>query len=267
MTNLTSTESTSGDSRLINQTLRKLTARTQITRVVVIVAAVLIWLYVSSLLLRFGSGLTYANLASFGQQVVDFLIRINPYLWWVAVALWSLFVFFSVRAWLNNSIEAGRAAPVDPDEFKRLTAQVSPNALDVMRWSWANREEPFTVGDLRRALYEIRHQRVDKIAIVREQEAILESAGTAQASARTVGTQRAHVPATTPQRREPGSATLAHSSASVGAPVATPRHPADAPILGDTRPTDARRQVDVAGDARQADGTRRPVEPRFDKLD
>jgi hypothetical protein len=40
-------------------------------------------------------------------------------------------------------------------------------------WCWGNREEPFTQGDLRRARTEVRYGRIDKIAVVRQQEAIM----------------------------------------------------------------------------------------------
>ncbi len=42
-----------------------------------------------------------------------------------------------------------------------------------MRWSWGSRDELFTVGDLQRTLWEIRHGRIAKIAMVREQEVLL----------------------------------------------------------------------------------------------
>jgi hypothetical protein len=45
----------------------------------------------------------------------------------------------------------------------------------VLRWTWGDRQEPFTVGDLRRSLSEIRHNRAGKIAMVAEQARILES--------------------------------------------------------------------------------------------
>lgn len=173
MTNLTSTDRVCGDCRLISQTLRKLSTPRMLLRLVVILAAAILWLWVGSLLLGFGRGLTYESFASLGQQIIDTLVLINPYLWWGVVALWTLIVFFSVRAWFNANVEAGRAEPVELQSFRRLCTELSPETRDVMRWSWLNHEEPFTLGDLRRTLEETRHGRIDKIAIVREQEAIL----------------------------------------------------------------------------------------------
>jgi len=232
MTNPTSTDRVRGDCRLISQTLRKLSTPRILVRLVVIVAAAILWLWVSSLLLQFGRGLTYASLASFGQQIIDMLVLINPYLWWVVVALWTLIVFFSVRAWFNGSVEAGRAEPVESDAFRMLCARLSPEVRDVMRWSWLNRDEPFTIGDLRRTLAETRHGRIDKIAIVREQEAILKPSAdeTDTLSARTVTPVSAPTliePVTTPQRSEP-EVRIAGETRS----TAVPRRPIE-PTIGD----------------------------------
>jgi len=199
-------------------------------RLVVIVAAAILWLWVSSLLLQFGRGLTYASLASFGQQIIDMLVLINPYLWWVVVALWTLIVFFSVRAWFNSSVEAGRAEPVEPDAFRTLCNQLSPEVRDVMRWSWLNRDEPFTIGDLRRTLAETRHGRIDKIAIVREQEAILKPSAV----------QTAALPV--------------HTAAPVSAPTV---------IEPATMPQRSEPEVRIAGETRSAAVPRRPIEPHI----
>ena len=234
MTNLTSTDRIRGDCRLITQTLRKLSTPRVLIRAVVVVAAVLLWLWVSSLLLQFGRGMTYASLESFGQQVIDILVRINPYLWWAAVALWTLIVFFSVRSWFNASVEAGRAAPVPADEFRSLTAQLSPEVRDVMRWSWLNHDEPFTVGDLRRTLAEIRRGRIDKIAIVREQESILKLS-------------------------EPD---VDAPAAVAGAPLRRTT-PAKLELMGQR----AEPGVRIAGETRASDAPRQPVEPRLNPSD
>ena len=257
MTNLTSTDPVRSDCRLIAQTLRKLSASRVILRIVVVVAAIALWLYVSSLLLRFGGTLTYASLASMGQQVVDLLVRINPYLWWLAVVLWTLLVFFTVRAWFNSHVDAGNATALAPDEFRQLTARLSTATLDVMRWSWPSHDEPFTFGDLRRTLAETRSGRVDKIAIVREQEAILNGKDTAAAVnpvPLTATTTRAH-------RIEPGSAPLREHVS----PNAANR---DAPATTDTpAPTHVEPSLSVAGETRPGDVPRRQVEPRLGNID
>ncbi len=230
MTNPTSTDRVRGDCRLISQTLRKLSTPRILLRLVVIVAAAILWLWVSSLLLGFGRRLTYESFASLGQQIIDTLMLINPYLWWGVVALWSLIVFFSVRAWFNANVEAGRAAPVELGSFRMLCTELSPEVRDVMRWSWLNHEEPFTIGDLRRTLEETRHGRIDKIAIVREQEAILKPSSLDAVPA---------VAAPAPQVRQTPSVS----------PVVTPAR--------------SEPEVRIAGETRGHTEPRRPIEPRL----
>lgn len=176
------------DRRLIGQTLLKLALPRLIVRGVVLIIAAIIWLFVASWLLDFGRGLRFDGLQAFGQQAIDLLTRVNPYLWWGVVVIWSLIVFFAVRAWVSSDIDATRAKPVAPRDLSALTAQLSSEVINVLRWVWGNREEPFTLGDLRQASIELRHGRIDKIDLVREQSGILEAPTTAvtrpQAAAR-----------------------------------------------------------------------------------
>lgn len=267
MTNPTSTDRVRGDCRLISQTLRKLSTPRILLRLVVIVAAAILWLWVSSLLLGFGRTLTYESFASLGQQIIDTLVLINPYLWWGVVALWTLIVFFSVRAWFNASVEAGRAEPVELHSFRKLCTELSPETRDVMRWSWLNHDEPFTIGDLRRTLEETRHGRIDKIAIVREQEAILKPsaleasalstpAAVPVASPVSVATAPVVVPAST----EPVAPAVRQAPAASSA-ATPPRH---APTLGPAAaPVRTEPEVRIAGETRGPQEPRRPIEPHL----
>lgn len=162
------------DRRLIGQTLLKLALPRLIVRGVVLIIAAIIWLLVASWLLDFGRGLSFDSLQAFGQQAIDLLTRVNPYVWWGVVVIWTLIVFFTVRAWVNSDIAATRAKPVAPTELAALTRQMSAEVTNVLRWVWGNREEPFTLGDLRQAAIELRHSRIDKIDLVREQGSILD---------------------------------------------------------------------------------------------
>ena len=173
MKTLTSPDRIKQDCRSINQTLLKLSGPRFIMRAVVLVVAFVVWLFVSSRLLAFGRTLDYSAFAAMGQQAVDLMVRINPYLWWVVVAIWTLIVFFGVRSWLNGSIAAGRATPVAADVLADLVAGLSEGVVDVMQWVWNPRDEPLTIGDLRRTVQETRHGRIEKIELVREQEAVL----------------------------------------------------------------------------------------------
>jgi hypothetical protein len=173
MMNPTSPERVRQDCRLIRQTLLKLAVPRLILRAVVIAIAVLIWLYVNSHIFSFGETVQYGFLQPLGQPTIDFLGRINPYIWWALVVIWSLIVFFVVRAWIRSSMDAARVRPVPADTFAQLVPELSDEVVDVMRWCWGTRDEPFTIGDLYRTLAETRSGRINKIAMVREQEALL----------------------------------------------------------------------------------------------
>jgi len=79
-----------------------------------------------------------------------------------------------VRAWFSASLASGAATPVGTDVLADLAPNLTEESLGVLRWTWGDRQEPFTVGDLRRALSEIRHNRIGKIAMVAEQAQILD---------------------------------------------------------------------------------------------
>lgn len=157
------------DARLLSRTLLGLATPRLIRRAIVIVIAALVWLFICSRILGFGAGMRYTALAPLGQQTVDLLIRINPYLWWVVVVLFTLAVFFGVRGWYERSIAAGRAQPVDLRTLRDLANGLSDDGRMVLGWAWRDREDPITVGDLQLARDEMRHGRASKIYLAREQ--------------------------------------------------------------------------------------------------
>src|SRR5690606_10762772 len=103
-----------------------------------------------------------------------FLARINPYFWWGVVVIWTLIIFFIARGWLAADVAAARARPVPADELATLTGQLSDDSIAILRWVWGSRDEPFTLGDLRLAHAELRHSRIDKLELVRQQGDILD---------------------------------------------------------------------------------------------
>jgi hypothetical protein len=172
MTNPISRERIHQDGLLIRQTLLKLAAPRLVVRTIVIAVVAVIWLVIAQHILAFGATINY-QIESLGQSTIDLLNRINPYLWWAVAIIGSLIVFFTVRGWLRGNLEAARQVPMPVDTFSELVGKLVVESLGVMHWCWGNREEPFTVGDLQRTLWEIRHGRITKIAMVREQEALL----------------------------------------------------------------------------------------------
>ncbi len=199
MMNLTSPERIRQDGRLIGQTLLKLALPRLVFRAIVLAVITVIWLLASSWLLAFGKTLAFDGLHSLGQQTVDLLTRINPYFWWGVVAIWTLIVFFGARNWLHASLASGRAHVVPRDVLAQLRSKLSEEVVDVLRWVWGDREEPFTVGDLQRSYIELRRNRIGKIALVREQAAILDQPG-APVRAREPGREPGREPAREPAR-------------------------------------------------------------------
>lgn len=207
MMNATSPARVRHDQRLISHTLGKLAFPRIVLRAAVVLLAIAAWYYVSRWLLDFGRAVHYDNAHALGTQTADLLTRINPYLWWAAVALWTLVVFFTVRGWLAGSIDAGRLRAIPSDTFAGLTTELSDETLDVLRWSWSNRDEPYTFGDLQRARAELRGGRIEKIAIVREQEALLAARASADGTAGGTVAPRgvAAAAAATAARPQPGA--------------------------------------------------------------
>lgn len=162
---------------MIGQTLLKLALPRLIVRGVAIAVAVTLWFLAASWILDVGGRVNYEFLHSLSQPALDMIQKVNPYLWRVIVGIWTLIVCFILRAWLSVSLAAGRATPIGTDVLAGLAPQLSEESLGVLRWIWGAREDPFTVGDLRRSLSEIRHHRIGKIAIVAEQAKILDAAG------------------------------------------------------------------------------------------
>ncbi|MCZ8412004.1 hypothetical protein O9649_29865 [Achromobacter dolens] len=176
MMNQTSPARVRQDCRLIGQTLLKLALPRLLVRAIVIAVAVIVWYLAASWILDFGKRINYEFLHSLGQPTMDMVQKVNPYIWWVVAGIWTLIVFFVLRAWLSASLASGRATPVSTGVLADLAPQLSQESLGVLRWTWGTREEPFTVGDLHRSLSEIRHNRIGKIAMVAEQTDILDGA-------------------------------------------------------------------------------------------
>ncbi|OZI16752.1 hypothetical protein [Bordetella genomosp. 7] len=213
MMNRTSPERVRQDCRLIGQTLMRLALPRLLVRALVLGIAAIIWLLVASWLLDFGRGLSFDNLQALGQQTAGFLARINPYFWWGVVVIWTLIIFFIARGWLAADVAAARARPVPADELATLTGQLSDDSVAVLRWVWGSRDEPFTLGDLRLAHAELRHSRIDKLELVRQQGDILDG-------------RAARVPgATAPGTTAPGTAVRGTSVPGTAAPAGAPAGP------------------------------------------
>jgi hypothetical protein len=171
------------DRRLIGQTLFKLSlTRLAILAAGIVVAAV-IWIYIASWILNDASpwiqgldqgiGLNWQHIL--GPSAVSLLNGIiNPWLWRVLALIWTLIVVYGLKAWILSSLAAGRLYAVDSRVLADMRPHLCDEVVDVLRWVWQDRSEPFTIGDLQRAHKELGSNRIGKIALTREQNAILD---------------------------------------------------------------------------------------------
>ena len=171
--NRSSTANLRKDCRLLSNTLLKLALPRITLRLVVLAAALLSWYWLCSFTIKQGATVKYNGFEAFGPQVVDFLTRINPYIWWVVVLILSLCVFAAVRSWMRQSLARGRSALVPLGVFRGLCATLSPEVLEVLRWAWKDPAQPVTIGMLQSTVKQVRSGRVKKIALARAQQAEL----------------------------------------------------------------------------------------------
>ena len=184
------------DSRLLSNTLLKLAFPRILLRLIIFAAVILSWLWLSRFTLQQGATVKYKGFEAFGPQVVDFLTRINPYIWWVVVLIISLCFIAGLRSWFQQSLARGRAALVPLDIFKNLCQELSPEVLDVLRWVWKDPAHPITVGNLQFTLKQVRSGRVRKMALARAQMAELAQAPRTESDTESM-------PAKSNQSREP----------------------------------------------------------------
>ncbi|UOD50559.1 hypothetical protein [Orrella daihaiensis] len=160
----------------LSSLLRRLCLPRWIWRSVVLVLAALAWLWVAKQILIGGSLVSYEGLQSLGTQVVTFLTRINPYLWWAVTIILTLIVLSLARSWLKSSVKAGREVSVSVADVQKLAQGMSPEGVDVLLWVWDKEAGPVTIGDLIAAREQLRRGRVRKLATARAQHQVLLSA-------------------------------------------------------------------------------------------
>jgi hypothetical protein len=159
------------------------------------------WYTVCISVLKRTDGLRYESfswLSILGPQVLDFLNRINWYIWAGLLLIITLFILGGIRSYLIQSMATGRNALVPLEIIQELSEQLSPEALDVLRWVWKDKEVPINYGNMRMALRQLRSGRARKLALAREQKAVIDAALAANAAASTVPTE---TPAQAPRSR------------------------------------------------------------------
>lgn len=168
------TPSHHSDIRALSALLRKRTLPQWLLRGAVLVLVVWLWIWLMRQLLTFGDLVRYDRLEALGPQVVSFMTKINPYVWWGIVAILSLIVLSSLRSWVKASVAKGRRALLSVGEVQQLARSMSPEGVDVLKWVWDHEAGPITLGDLLVAREQIRSGRVRKLAMARAQRQALE---------------------------------------------------------------------------------------------
>lgn len=140
-----------------------------------VVALVLVGLFwrLAQAIVQFGGTIAYDRLGSPDAALVSMLTRINPYIWWVAVAILGLIGLAILRSLWAYGVARERGTVVSAVALQQLGPQLSLAAREVLAWVWQDRAQPLTQGDLRRTLAEIRGGRVAMMHAARHQAAIL----------------------------------------------------------------------------------------------
>ena len=189
------------DSRLLQNICLRLAWLPVLIRVLVVGIVAVAWYTVCISVLKRTDGLRYESfswLSILGPQVLDFLNRINWYIWAGLLLIITLFILGGIRSYLIQSMATGRNALVPLEIIQELSEQLSPEALDVLRWVWKDKEVPINYGNMRMALRQLRSGRARKLALAREQKAVIDAALAANAAASTVSTE---TPAQAPRSR------------------------------------------------------------------
>jgi hypothetical protein len=189
------------DSRLLQNICLRLAWLPVLIRVLVVGIVAVAWYTVCISVLKRTDGLRYESfswLSILGPQVLDFLNRINWYIWAGLLLIITLFILGGIRSYLIQSMATGRNALVPLEIIQELSEQLSPEALDVLRWVWKDKEVPINYGNMRMALRQLRSGRARKLALAREQKAVIDAALAANAAASTVPTE---TPAQAPRSR------------------------------------------------------------------
>ena len=189
------------DSRLLQNICLRLAWLPVLIRVLVVGIVAVAWYTVCISVLKRTDGLRYESfswLIILGPQVLDFLNRINWYIWAGLLLIITLCILGGIRSYLIQSMATGRNALVPLEISQELSEQLSPEALDVLRWVWKDKEVPINYGNMRMALRQLRSGRARKLALAREQKAVIDAALAANAAASTVPTE---TPAQAPRSR------------------------------------------------------------------
>lgn len=164
------------DTHLLQNICFRLAWPAVLTRLLVIVGVLIVWFWVVTSVLAKTTALRYDSFDVLGAQVVEFLTRINPYLWKGLLLIASLFILAGLRSYIIKSLAKGRTALVQIEIINELSQKLSPEAIDVLLWVWKDKEVPINYGNLQTLLKQLRGGRVKKLALARDQNRVLTKA-------------------------------------------------------------------------------------------
>ena len=174
------------DAALLRNTLLKLTAAQKALCVAVVVLVALIWYNLLNRLVAFGRDIDYGGLHALGVRTIALLKQYNPFFWWAVVALCTLIIAYFLYGFVQSTQRRVRMKQVSEETVAMLAQQLSEPALEVLRWVWADRRNPITVGDLQQTAREINYGRAAKITLVRRHAALIAPPSTAPLPEKTL---------------------------------------------------------------------------------
>ena len=170
------------DRALLRNTLMRLLMPQQVFNLVVVLVVALIWWPLLKGLVHFGDTIDYSGLHALGTDGLSFIQHYGTYVWWFVGLLCTLIIIYMLYNFTAYTYRVWQQRAVSEHTLNTLVPQLSPDACEVIHWTWSERRNPITIGDLQRASLELRNDRFDKIRIAERQAELLNTHRNAQTS-------------------------------------------------------------------------------------
>lgn len=152
-----------------------LTLPQKILSLVVVVVVALLWWPLLQRIVHLGDRLDYSGLKALGEDGLIFIQHYGAYVWWFIGLVCTLLLLYMLYQFILFTYRVWQAREVNASTLNNLVNKLSAQACEVIHWTWTERRNPITVGDLQRALHELSQQRFEKIRIVEQQAALLDA--------------------------------------------------------------------------------------------
>lgn len=170
------------DRALLRNTLMRLTMPQKLLSLIVVIVVALIWWPLVQRLVRFGDTIDYSGLHALGADGLSFIQHYGTYVWWFIGLLCTLLIIYMLYSFVVFTHGLWQQRAVSESTLNTLVPQLSPDACEVIHWTWAERRNPITIGDLQRAAQELGNNRFDKIRMAERQAALLNTHRNADAA-------------------------------------------------------------------------------------